>query len=75
MKRPTAVFGIVDDLTLSYEGNRLTAVHDDADRVTLESSLDFDGSSSYTSGLNDSNISLQKYIIRARKEIIQNQNR
>lgn len=37
MKRPTAVFGIVDDLTLSYEGNRLTAVHDDADRVTHES--------------------------------------
>ena len=38
--------GVVDDLTITYDGNRLNEVDDAADRVTLESSLDYDGRSS-----------------------------
>ena len=38
--------GVVDDLTMTYDGNRLSEVDDAADRVTLESSLDYDGRSS-----------------------------
>ncbi len=34
--------GLVDDLQLTYGGNRVLAVSDAADRVVLESSLDFD---------------------------------
>lgn len=37
---------MVDDLTMTYDGNRLSEVDDAADRVTLESSLDYDGRSS-----------------------------
>ena len=38
--------GVVDDMTMTYDGNRLSEVDDAADRVTLESSLDYDGRSS-----------------------------
>ena len=38
--------GVVDDLTMTYDGNRLSEVDDAADRVTLESSLDYDGRNS-----------------------------
>ncbi len=38
---PPDEFGTIDDLSLSYDGNRLQKVTDSADEVLLEASLDF----------------------------------
>ncbi|MCM1110222.1 MAG: hypothetical protein NC336_03340 [Clostridium sp.] len=35
-------YGLVDDLTMEYDGDRVTRISDAADHVLLESSLDFD---------------------------------
>ena len=36
-------YGLVDNLTMTYEGNRLTSVRDDASRHTYAGATDFDG--------------------------------
>ncbi|MCM1110002.1 MAG: hypothetical protein NC336_02205 [Clostridium sp.] len=52
----TGRFGVVDDLTMNYDGNFLTKITDDAENVTLENSSDFvDGADSETELEYDSN--------------------
>ena len=36
-------FGLVDDLTMSYNGNRLTSVRDDASQLSYTGATDFSG--------------------------------